>query len=295
MKRLAIVGAILLLTLFVAISLWKGKRKNTALETRQLSDVSAEEKAEILRFWDVYRRATDSRLEGAWEEASTAYAEALAIDTRHEGALYYSGNMFFELEKYDQAEAAWRRLIEVNPLSARAHFQLGAVYSCGAQGAPFDLQIAEREFQRALDINQEETGPILKLGELHILNGQEQQALTYLEMATLSNPKSVEAHYMIGYIKWNAGEESKALESLQRAATYARAGKPAGAPMGEGDTKAGSGPLLAEGASRKSLFAAHWLALKSWGDEDVSTRRMDEEYGELQRRLKLLVAVGPAE
>lgn len=297
MKRAILVVGIVLILGFVAIAVWKGTQKNVAPD---IEDYAGEEehdaqteaqRAEIRRFWEVFRRATEFRLEGAWEEAAAAYTEALEIDPHHEDGLYHSGNVLFELGEYDQAVSAWRRMADAHPLSARAHVQLGAVYSCGAEGAPFDLDIAEREFQRALAINQEETGPILKLGEVYLLRGETQQALTYFMMVLRSNPKSVEAHYMIGYFKWRSGQKSEALGSLQQAVTYGRAKIPAGALLGEGDTKTGPGPLLSQGAHR-SFFSQHWTSLKTWDDE-VSAGQMEEEYAGLDRRLKLLTGTAP--
>ena len=275
---------------FAGVSIWKGSRKSAVPETHTSSGITDKQKEEVRRFWDVFRRANDLRLSGTWEEAAAAYSEALVIDPQHEDALYHSGNVLFELGKYDLAAAAWRRMAAAHPLSARAHFQLGALYSCGAPGAPFDLGIAEQEFQRALAINQEETGPILKLGEVHVLGGRLQEALSFFKTAIKSNPKSVEAYYMIGYIEWRMGEKSEATGSLQRALTNSRVKLPVAMPLGEGDTKTGSGPILAEGASRRNFFSAYWMALRAWDDGEVSDSRLEEEYGRLDRQLQLLTA-----
>ena len=292
MKRSVIIVAVILLSVFAAISIRKSTRDMAVPETAEDSGLSAERKAEIRRFWDVHRRATYLMRQGAWEGATAAYQEALAIDPRHEDALYYLGNMFFELERYEEAVTTWRRLIEVNPISARAYLQLGAVYSCGAQGAPFDLEAAEREFQRALAINKEETGPIIKLGEVNLLSGRREQALTYFTTAIQSNSKSVEAHYLIGYLEWRRGDREAALQALRQAAELSRPKqKPAGEPMGEGDTR-GGGPMLTEGASRRSFFASHWMALKTWEHPEVSERQMDDEYKGLDHQLSLLLEEG---
>jgi tetratricopeptide (TPR) repeat protein len=291
MKRSVIIVAVILVAVFAAISVRKSARNTTVPETVEDSGLSAERKAEIRRFWDVHRRATGLMRQGAWEEATTAYREALAIDPQHEDALYYLGNMFFELERYEEAVTTWRRLAEVNPMSTRAHIQLGAVHSCGAEGAPFDLEVAEREFQRALDINKEETGPVVKLGEVYLLSGRSQQALTFFKAAVQSNFKSVEAHYLIGYLEWQRGGRAAALQALRQAAELSRAKqKPAGEPMGEGDTRTtGGGPMLTESASRRSLFAPHWMALKAWEHTEVSESRMDDEYEGLDQKLRLLL------
>jgi tetratricopeptide (TPR) repeat protein len=284
-RPILIVGGIFILV-FGTITLWKGSRETGDVEEGQ-STLSEERKAEIRRFWEVYRRATDLKQQGKWEQAALTYREALAIDPRHEDALYYLGNAMFELERYEEAISAWRRLAGVNPMSARAHAQLGAVYSCGAPGAPFDLDVAEREVQRALAINKEESGPILKMGEVALLKGDRKKALDYFTAAGRTNFKSVEAHYLTGYLKWLEGDRAAALTSLGKAVTLSQADKPIKGVAGEGDTKKKAAqPILSEGASRKSLFGPYWMALREWGGGTVSTARMEEEYRKLDTMLK---------
>ena len=295
MKRTVVIVGAVLAAGFAAISVWKYGREAAGPAMDERSTISAVQKAEIRRFWDTYRRATDLKLQGAWAAAASAYREALEIDPAHEDALYSLGNVLFELERYRGAAAAWRRLIEVNPQSTRAHIQLGAVYSCGASGAPLDLGVAEREFQRALAINKEETGPVFKLGEVCLLSGQRQRALTYFTAVVRSNVRSVQAHYLIGYLNWLEGELEESRNALQQAVSLSRPKQSDGAFVGEGDTRGGKGgPLLAEGEGRKSFFASHRTALGTWQDEIISIPRMEEEYRELDRRVKRLVGEGSA-
>ncbi len=289
MKRLAVIAALCLLAGFVAITISKRMRNAAVTVGENEVELSEERKDEIRHFWEVYRRATALKGKGEWEAATSAYREALAIDGEHEDALYYLGNMLFELRDYDSAIASWRRLTEVNSLATRAFIQLGAAYSCGAEGTTFDLDIAERQFQRALAINKEQTGPILRLGELYLLNGQREKALTYFTMATQTNVKSVEAHFLIGFIKWMDGDTNAARDALQKAVGFSQMKRPAGQPLGEGDTKSGSGPLLAEGAVQRNFFASHWMALKEWDGGEVPTARMDGEYKNLDDELRRLV------
>lgn len=284
MNRSLLILTVSLASLFAAVALWKGSRGAGPAEERH-SALSEGRKAEIRRFWEVYRRAAELKQQGAWAEAAPAYREALEIDPRHEDALYYLGNVLFESGRYQEAVTAWRRLVEVNPLSARAHAQLGAVYSCGAPGAPFDLDVAEWEFQQALSINGEESGPVLKLGEVALLKGDRRRALDSFTAASRTNFKSVEAHYLIGYLRWLEGDRVAALAALQTAVKLSQADQPVRGVAGEGDTKK-KASILSEGTSRKSLFGPHWTALRDWREGDVSAGRMEEEYRKLDAVLK---------
>ncbi len=248
------------------------------------SEVSQERKTTIRRFWEVYRKAGDKNQGGAWKEAAVLYREALALDPGHEDTLYYLGNVLFELRNYDEAIAAWQKLAKVNPLSTRAYIQLGSVYSCSAPDAPFDLILAEQAFSQAMALNKEETGPLLKLGEVFLLSGRKHRALNHFEMAVRSNFRSVEAYYLIGYLKWLDRERDAALEALEQAVRFSTE-QPIG--MGEGDTKSkGFKPILSGGVSVKSFFAPHWMALETWSEEKVTLSQMAEEYRKLDIRLK---------
>ena len=290
MKRLVAISALVLLAGFVFITISKRSRDAAVPGAQDSAGISDERKAEIRRFWDVYRQATALRGKGEWKAAAAAYRDALTIDGEHEDALYHLGNMLFELGEYDDAIAIWRRLAGVNPLATRAFIQLGAAYSCGAEGTTFDLEVAEQEFQHALAINKEQTGPILRLGEVYLLSGNREKALTYFTMATQTNVKSIEAHYLIGFIRWLDGDADEARDALGIAVEYSREKRPTGQPLREGDTEYGSGPILTEGAVQRNFFARHWKSLKEWDDVDISNARMDNEYQGLGRQLQSLIS-----
>jgi tetratricopeptide (TPR) repeat protein len=287
MNRPVLILGVTLASVFAAVTAWKISRKTERVEEGS-SALSEGRKAEVRRFWEVYRRATDLKQRGAWAQAASAYREALGIDPRHEDALYYLGNALFESGGYGEAVEVWRRLVEVNPMSARAHAQLGAVFSCGAPRAPFDLDAAEREFQRALEINREESGPVLQLGEVALLKGDRRRALECFTAVGRTNFKSVEARYMIGYLRWLEGDGEAASTALQKAVKLSQADQPVGGVAGEGDTKK-KAPILSEGASRKSLFGPYCTALRGWQEGGVSTGRMEEEYRRLDAALKDLL------
>ena len=285
--RIFIVGlALALVVAFFVLTL----RQEPSVEPIGEVERSAPERQRreaVRRFWQVYKRATELRLQRDWDGAVATYGEALKLDAGHEDALYYLGNALFEAGRYDEAIAAWEDLVRVNSLSARAHAQLGAVYSCGAPGAPFDLERAEGQFKRALEINKEESGPVLKLGEIALLKGDEERALEYLAAGSRSNFKSVAAHYLIGYLQWHWGEQQVALESLQRAVELSRGKAVSSSASNEGDTRGPGGqPLLAAGARRKSLLEPYWRSLEEWDEQGVTKLRMAKEYGQLQVRLQ---------
>lgn len=220
----------------------------------------------VRAFWAAYRKAVDLRLAKKWPAAAEAYAAALEYDPDHEDALYAYGNVLFEEGSYRQAIAAWVQLTQVNASSARAYSQLGALYSCGIPGAPFDLARADAMFRAVLKVNREETGPLLKRGEVALMVGQIDSARHQFSMVLQANSRSREALAMRCYLWWQEGQREKAVRQLT--SRLPQDDLVPGQPLGEGATRAGSSPMLAEGAFKKTYFAPFYESVGRLMDPD---------------------------
>jgi tetratricopeptide (TPR) repeat protein len=240
-------------------------------------------RAGIREFWTIYRGATGDRMAGRIGAARDAYRRALELNPRHEDALYYLGNMGLELGRYDEAHAAWTRLVQLNPGSARAHSRLGDLYSCMDPGAPRDLAKAEAEFRRALELNREETGPLLRLGEVALMRGNLAGAVSRLDAVIGSHSRSVEAHFLKGYVAWKQAQPESAAALFRKAVALARPAQPVQHLPGEGDTKRGLAPALAR-TSRCRVFEAQIQKLSGVDSLGLSTQ-MNELYQQLDGRL----------
>ena len=250
-KTVLLFGAVLLV-LFGAITVLKSRPASVG--SSDTAEVSAEaEKEQVQRFWALYRQATAHRMAGRTAEAAGAYREALALHDGHEDALYYLGNMQLELKDFAAAREAWERLASLNPNSARAHARLGDLYLCLEPDTLFDLEAAEAAFSRAMDLNKEETGPLLRLGQIALIQGNLLEAQSYFDAVTGSNYKSVEAYFLGGYIAWKQGAARQAATHFAEAVRQAQPDKPPQGVLGEGDTKAGAN-LMASGASSCQAF-----------------------------------------
>ncbi|OGH56311.1 MAG: hypothetical protein A3G34_06455 [Candidatus Lindowbacteria bacterium RIFCSPLOWO2_12_FULL_62_27] len=262
MKRAAGFLALGFATGFIILTILK--MRPSAVDPVPSPAWSPDRKAEVLQFWKLYDQATRFRLQGDWPGADAAYHAALGLDTGHEDSLYNLGNVLFELGRFAEAAETWRRLAEINPSSARAHAQLGALFSCGVAGAPFEPAEAEREFEKALDINKEESGAVLRIGEIALLRGNISRARRYLEAAAASNSKCGGAFYLAGYLFWLEGDAVAAAIRLKRAI---QAGRESAPP--------------AEGAGRLSLLTPYWSGISSWEETGVTKIKVDDEYRRL--------------
>ena len=214
-------------------------------EVTQQQVGDAERRERLVRFWDDVRAATDARIGGDMERAAGLYGKALAFDPRHEDSLYYLGHCNQELANYTEARAAFERLLEVNPVSARGHAALGALLASPEPAAPLDLDVARRHLAEAHRINVEETGPMVRLGEVLLVQGDLEAAARMLEDASHTNPRSVEAAFLAGYLRFGARDDEGARRFLARARAALADGAtppPPQAAPGEGDTRSGTKP-----------------------------------------------------
>jgi enediyne biosynthesis protein E4 len=225
---------------------------------------------EIVKFWAVFDEAGRLRRSQNFSAAVEKYREALAIQGKHEDSLYYLGQCLRESGDFAGAERAWEQLVTLNPASARGHLALGGLLASPDEQTPMDLKLAEEHFRRAHAINGEETGPMLRLGEVLIAVGRLPEAQHWLESAAKTNPKSVEAACMAGYVRWNSGDFAGASEFYLKALRAAKVDVPVKGVLSEGDRKAAPSPAGAKTAPPplkepmgSTLFGASCAGLKT--------------------------------
>ena len=101
----------------------------------------------------------------------------------------------------------------------------------------------ETHLRQAYEINKEETGPLLHLGEAALIRGDLVSAGRYFNDVLGSHAKSAEARFYVGYIALKGADTARAQTEFSRA-TSATAPPPAAGLPGEGDTKLGAAPLM---------------------------------------------------
>jgi tetratricopeptide (TPR) repeat protein len=276
-KRIAVVLSVVFVLLFAAITLFKGRSSEDVAQTEPASPETTDREL-VMEFWQAYRTATQYRTAGSIQEAAAEYGRALELNPDHEDALYYAGSMHFELGQFHEAEEAWRHLTQVNPGGSRGYSRLGDLYFCFEQRDFFDPASAQELFERALEINSEETGPLLRLGQIALVRGDAKRAAEYLDAVTASNFKSVPAYFFKGHLAWRSGDFAEAERQFRLATLHDQPVEPVEGVLSEGDTRSGKAILAAMGQCQS--FNAFAAGLPDPDDPDLQSK-MRQRYSEL--------------
>jgi len=232
---------------------WREEWKPVSRETSQ-------------RFWEHYRAAGRHRIHGDLEESAVEYELALALDPVHEDALYYLGSVQLTMGRFAESERTLDQLITLSPDS----------------GGPLDLQRAGWALESAWKINREQTGTPLWLGLVALLQDDLPGARKLFKYVLGSNPRSVPATYLLGYIDWTQGQTEAANEALAAAIEFAIPPGNSDAGLLEGDTR-NSRPLFA------AAMSCYWLEdqLAGLAHRDRDSRlTVEAQYAALKNALE---------
>ncbi len=178
---------------------------------------AANEKEKLVQFWAKQREAMNAlQVEADLPRATKLFREALALNPAHEDARYYLGNCLAMQDDRQGALAEFEELMRLNPQSQRAYRRWG-VLRAAAASSRWDLDSARERLKKAAAINPEETGTLLVLGEVDLLQGDRNAAAQRLEWACRTNPRSVGGFFLRGYLAWKRGKTSEARELLAAA------------------------------------------------------------------------------
>ena len=203
-----------------------------------LRGAPADERQRVVAFWREQRAGMEAlKQRGDLEAAVAHFRAALSLDPRHEDSRYYLATCLWELGERGAALAELEELTRTNGLSQRG-FRQWAVYRAISASEPGELAAAREAAQRAVAINGEETGALLLLGEIALLEGDLAAAERHLAHACRTNPRAVGGFFLRAYLAWRRGEEAEARELLASArSALGPDWKPRGAAA-EGDVRA---------------------------------------------------------
>ncbi|MEM7211287.1 MAG: tetratricopeptide repeat protein [Pseudomonadota bacterium] len=160
------------------------------------------------------------RRESRFEEASAAYDGAVRLLGKiepHHWALFYQRGITFERsKKWDQAEADFRKALELNPDQPEVLNYLG--YSLVEFGQKLDE--AERMIEKAVEQRPEDGYIVDSLGWILYRFGEFDRALVHLERAVELRPVDPVINDHFGDALWMVGRQIEARFQWKRALSF---------------------------------------------------------------------------
>lgn len=178
---------------------------------------TADTKARTIEFWRLHRAGMDAiKRDNDPIHAIPLFRGALQLNPQHEDARYYLAHCLTVTGATEQALQELRTLQQINPQSHRAWQRWGTLRGSTATNT-IQLIEAETALQRAHDLNHEETGALLVLGEVSLLLSDPTTAAQRLTAVCQANPKAAPAYFLRAFLSWSNRDETSAITLLQQA------------------------------------------------------------------------------
>ena len=197
-----------------------------------------DDRARTTAFWATQRQAMRAlKVEKDMSRAVTLLRQALEYDPTHEDSRYYLATSLAAQGAVEAALGELDVLRQRNPHSHRAWARWGVLRALAARSAE-DLAAAAISLERARAINPEETGALIALGEIALLQDDGARAESRLNAVCATNPRASGGWFLLGFLHWKRGDSAGAVERLKRTrASLSPDWKPRGATA-EGDVTA---------------------------------------------------------
>jgi tetratricopeptide (TPR) repeat protein len=149
---------------------------------------------------------------GEFSKAVQYYQKALKYNPDSTTLRRYLVSDLIRLERFEEAHAEYRVLIENKPEDRETRYILGQLYD-----AVGDTVIAERLYRSATQLGRQTSGPFTKLGILLVKQENPEAGVRYLQEALEIDPQDREARrFLITYYQWKEKTEA-AIALLQKA------------------------------------------------------------------------------
>src|SRR6516225_1957711 len=134
------------------------------------------------------RQATDKELK-----------KRMALDGVHCAMTHNAPYEALELQnKWDEAAAEYRKILEINPLLAGMHARLGRALLSKPQPSPTDVAQAKKDFEQELQIDPNNTVAEYVLGDLASRDNDLPAGIRHFAKATKLDPSFAEAYLGLG-------------------------------------------------------------------------------------------------
>jgi protein O-GlcNAc transferase len=147
---------------------------------------------------------------GQNEKAEAAYKRLVRMQPESDQAYFALGNFYADVGKLEDAAASFRRAAAKNTRNYLHRYMLGVVQ--------FRLQNYPESavsLETALKLNGSHADSYFWLGKIHLLRGEKEKALDCFERAVKLEPKHLGAYYQLGLLYARNGEKEKSKDAME--------------------------------------------------------------------------------
>jgi tetratricopeptide (TPR) repeat protein len=144
------------------------------------------------------------------DKAIEEYIHTQMINADHPSAHMNLGVMYLNLGDYANAEASYKKAIEIEPLMTTAYINLADLYRM------LDRETeGEQVLRNALALDPEMAAVHYSLGLLLVRKGEKEEAMKHLEKAALIEPENARFSYVFGVGLYSEGRHKEAIRYLE--------------------------------------------------------------------------------
>lgn len=147
---------------------------------------------------------------GQNEKAEAAYKRLVRMEPESEQTHFALGNFFADVGKLEDAAESFRRAASKNTRNYLNQYMLGVVQ--------FRLQNyseSAASLQKALHLNGSHADSYFWLGKIHLLRDEREKALESFERAVKLEPKHLGAYYQLGLLYARDGQKEKSKDAME--------------------------------------------------------------------------------
>ena len=156
------------------------------------------------------RQAETSEREANLKAALGDFRHAAVLNPQSPESWRNVGNIAFELSRFEEAEAAYQKLLTIQPGLTEVYMALGSIYKRQKKHA-----MAIRHYQEALKLDLNLVNARLNLGILAAEQGELDEAVELLREEIKIQPDSAEAYYYLGEVYRKQNEYDLAEKAYQ--------------------------------------------------------------------------------